>query len=299
MAPAKYPGARASASRAWQCGLINLRGMNQMNTLIKAAIAGALSLGATGAFAATGQPWSNSSDLILVVENASTHAAYALDTGITLNSVLPTGSLVSNATLNTSLAGINDAISASPALQSFLAANPAAGDAWTLEGGQWNGGGSASATNSNTKAPGAAKAVFTSDNGTVNNTNVTTKTLGNMQSFLNGLNTDIIAGGGLNGLESASETSSATGSLSADARYGFWTNMDFSSLGSAAIQLFGFSGNNTTGKLQSYILGTATLDANGNLTIKGSATPLPAAVWLLGSGLLGLFGVSRRRATAV
>ena len=270
-----------------------------MNTLMKAAIAGALSLSATGAFAATGLPWSNSSDLILVVENTTSHAAYALDTGISLNSLLPTGSLVSGAVLNTSLAGINQTINESPALQSFLASNPTSGDAWTLVGGQYNGGGSASATNSNTKAAGAAKAVFTSDNGTNNNANVT-QGLSPLQQVLNGLQGDLNTGGGLNGLESASETGSATGSATADARYGFWTNMDFSSLGNSAIQLFGFTGNGNTGRLQSYILGTATLGTNGNLMIKGNsaATPLPAAVWLLGSGLLGLFGVSRRRAVA-
>ena len=70
-----------------------------MLTLVKAAIAGVLSLGATSAFAAIGDPWSNTSDLILVVENATTHAAYALDTGISLNTLLPTGSLQTGAVL--------------------------------------------------------------------------------------------------------------------------------------------------------------------------------------------------------
>jgi hypothetical protein len=269
------------------------------------AIAGVLSLGASGAFAASlGAPWGNSSDLVLVVENATTHAAYALDTGVSLDSLLPTGSLVSGATLNTSLAGINKAISASPALQSFLASNPAAGDLWTLEGGQFAGGGSSSASNNNTKIPGAAKAVFTSANGTATNANVTTKVLANLINFENGINNDVtLSNGGLFPLSTSTETSAASVSAGiADSRYSFWTSLDFSSLGSTAMQLFGFSGNGTTGKLQSYILGTATLDTNGNLTIAGNAAspvPLPAAVWLFGSGLLGLFGVSRRRTASV
>jgi hypothetical protein len=277
-----------------------------MNSLVKVAIAGVLSLGASGAFAASlGAPWSNSSDLVLVVENASTHVAYALDTGVTLDSLLPTGSLVSGASLNTSLAGINKAISASPALQSFLSANPAAGDLWTLEGGQYAGNGSATATNSNSKAPGAAKAVFTSVNGTATNSNVLTKTLtGNLLPFENGLNSDVVQStGGLFPLTSASETSSGSVSVGAESRYGFWSSLDFASLGGTAMQMFGFSGNGNTGKLQSYILGSATLDTNGNLTITGNSTPppvpLPAAVWLFGSGLLGLFGVSRRRTASV
>lgn len=45
-------------------------------------------------------------------------------------------------------------------------------------------------------------------------------------------------------------------------------------------------------------LGTVTLAANGTLTFAAAApsVPLPAALWLFGSGLLGLAGVARRRA---
>lgn len=277
-----------------------------MNSLVKVAVAGVLSLGASGAFASSlGAPWSNSSDLVLVVENASTHVAYALDTGVTLDSLLPTGSLVSGASLNTSIAGINKAISASPTLQSFLTANPASGDLWTLEGGQYNGNGSAAATNTNLKTPGSGKAVFTSANGTATNANVLNKTLPNLKDFENGLNADVTqTTGGLFPLTLTSETAAGSVSAGAEARYGFWSSLDFASLGSSAMQLFGFSGNGNTGKLQSYILGTATLDTNGNLTIAGNGAPpppvpLPAAVWLFGSGLLGLFGVSRRRTASV
>jgi hypothetical protein len=276
-----------------------------MNSLVKVAIAGVLSLGASGAFAASlSAPWTGSSDLVLVVENATTHTAYALDTGVSLDSLLPTGSLVSGATLDTSISALNKSISASPALQSFLAANPASGDLWTLEGAQYAGGGSATSTNQNSKAPGAAKAVFTSANGTTTNQNVTTKVLLNLENVENGINNDVtLSNGGLFPLTTGSETSAGSVSAGAEERYAFWGNNDFASLGSTAMQLFGFTGNSGTGKLQSYILGTATLDASGNLTIAGNAipptVPLPAAVWLFGSGLLGLFGVSRRRNAAV
>jgi hypothetical protein len=37
------------------------------------------------------------------------------------------------------------------------------------------------------------------------------------------------------------------------------------------------------------------LDADGTLTYGAPAVPVPAAVWLMGSGLLGLVGVARRR----
>jgi len=37
----------------------------------------------------------------------------------------------------------------------------------------------------------------------------------------------------------------------------------------------------------------------GSATLSASAVPLPAAVWLFGSALMGLFGASRRKSTAV
>jgi hypothetical protein len=72
------------------------------------------------------------------------------------------------------------------------------------------------------------------------------------------------------------------------------------SVGTAS-QLFGFTGNATSGTLNSYILGSATLAADGTLAINAGTAPvpLPAAVWLFGSGLMGLVGVSRRRKAAV
>ncbi|MEO8133735.1 MAG: VPLPA-CTERM sorting domain-containing protein, partial [Betaproteobacteria bacterium] len=47
------------------------------------------------------------------------------------------------------------------------------------------------------------------------------------------------------------------------------------------------------------ILGTWSLASNGTLTWNATAAvvPVPAAVWLLGSGLLGLVGVGRRRSS--
>jgi hypothetical protein len=54
-------------------------------------------------------------------------------------------------------------------------------------------------------------------------------------------------------------------------------------------------------KARDYLVGVFTMDAAGNLSFTSAGTgavPLPAAVWLFGSGLLGLAGVGRRKRVA-
>jgi len=47
------------------------------------------------------------------------------------------------------------------------------------------------------------------------------------------------------------------------------------------------------------IIGTLAGTSFGTVTTTVSSVPLPAAVWLFGSALVGLFGASRRKSTAV
>jgi hypothetical protein len=284
-----------------------------MNNLVKTAVAGALALAATNSFA-IGIPSSNSSDLVLYVDaltsSGSSAGVYALDTGVSLSSLMP-GPYVSGAANSTAFAGISKTVSASPTLTSFLGSHPGDSFGWTLEGGQYNNpffssGSPSSASNDNSVAPGSALAIFTSQALTTAQPKVSTAGTVALQDFLNGINNDI-SSGGLTALKTATETASGTESLGAPNKYGFFGGADLASVGSTAMTLFGFTGNGVNGgTLQSYILGSATLGADGTLQINPnsggggttSTVPLPAAVWLFGSGLMGLAGVSRRRKAA-
>jgi hypothetical protein len=272
-----------------------------MNMVVKSAVAAALGLGATSAFS-LGLPATNSSDLILVVENLTTQATYALDTGILINNVLPTASVTAGTILGTSIPGLSQTITPTAALTSFLASNPASGDSWTIEAGQYNGGGVNTATASNIHVIGAAKAIFTSNLGTQNNGVVQGFNLNALVNYENGINNDLNTGASLNPLLTGTEvTGTGLYGTNAQQKYQLIGAPDMSTVGTAA-QLFGFTGNNTSGTLNSYVMGSAILGTDGTLTFSAnptSAVPLPAAVWLFGSGLMGLVGVSRRRKAAV
>jgi len=240
-----------------------------MNMIVKSAVAGALALAGSSAFA-VGLPWSNSSDMILLVENTTTGASYALDTGITLNALLPTASLVTGAKLSTALAGVNTTIAESSTLQSFLASNPAGGDGWELIGGQYNGG-TSPASVVNTRLPGQGKAAYSS---TIT-ANQGTHNLGNLNTILNGLQTDLGVGGTLAALTTAKESTGTSFAPNAPTKYNTVPGDALGALGTAQT-FYGFTGNSTTGALESYLLGSATLGTNGQLTITGNAAaPTP------------------------
>jgi hypothetical protein len=288
-----------------------------MNLVLKSAVAGALALGATGAFAAgVGIPSSNNSDVILYVDAYSTGATpvstgvYALDTGISLSSLLP-GPYVTSANNSTVFSAPSTTIAASTALQGFMSSHAGNTFQWTVMGGQYFGAKNPTShapNTTNTTTPGAALVVFSS--GFLSHAGSPVKTTATqmvMNTFLSNYGGDLGPNGGLKGL--TPETGGAkeiigTESISTPSHYTWTTGPDLAIAGDPTkVDLFGFTGNNNGSLVQQYMLGSAAFSANGTLTISGNTTtspvPLPAAVWLFGSGLMGLVGVSRRRKTTV
>jgi hypothetical protein len=125
-----------------------------------------------------------------------------------------------------------------------------------------------------------------------------------------GLNTDLgtvnTNSGGASSVEGASPASSGVWDYTNPSGLSFWDGAGIGNYNVAqtstttgvTAQLFYVTGGGTiASKVSTVKEGTAFLSASG-LVLTGAPVPLPPAVWLLGSGLLGLAGVARRKAKA-
>jgi len=280
-----------------------------MKTLIRFAVAGALMAGFATA-QAQNLPSSGNSDLWVFVSDATAKTTFAEDTGLSLSSLLPTASLVSGANLNTSIAA-NFSVAATSTLTSYINAANSAGHTltWAVYGAQFPG----SVSGTGYKKPGGFISIF-DDLGSVGSNiaqgllSPTLQTMGNgIESDLTYVKASYTAGGKVynwaDGSTGANVWGPTTGGNGGSTDL-FGTEFDQAGIALGTTNtLYGLTGNGNPGQVQSYILGTdVTVTADGTLKVGGGTgptVPLPAAVWLFGSGLLGLFGVGRRRAAAV
>jgi hypothetical protein len=272
-----------------------------MNPILKASIAAAMTLGAVSAHAAFAVPSSSSAgDLILFADvvnsNGAVVGSYAGDTGIT---VLGTqAAIAANQT-----ASMNDGTGN---LASLLALDTGTNKlVWSIQGG-----GQLSGADGELADAGAGQFVTTAAN---NNTGQmgarpsgVLDTWENLIKTTQTLNTNAGGASSVFGPATASAGVFDSTTISSNPSNWYLTGgaTGVSGLGTAW-NLYGVTGTanpNTgvSGPVALSLLGTATLTANG-VTFAPEATttvPLPAAIWLLGSGLLGLAGVGRRKAVA-
>jgi hypothetical protein len=267
-------------------------------------VAGA-ALAATAANAATiiNVPATNGgSDLVLFVSDPTSGQYFAEDLGVTMTSLVSQSQVISDGVLTSPKTFTVPTLSGGAALSSFLA-----GIAGDVAAGDVSYSIMAADDFSSTETAGASRALVTSVNnyGQSPLTPVNTFTNGSVHSFAAGAKTffaDI-------------NNNYAGGNTSASYGWGVGTGATLApnsfisaSLGNGALigtqqtmYIFGINGSGVASVSNVYVGATIDLSANGTITVtNGSATPvpLPAAVWLLGSGLLGLVGVGRRRRAA-
>jgi hypothetical protein len=266
-----------------------------MKLAIKAAVTGAVMLAATAANAANVTP----GDVILYVTNAAQTSFYIEDLGVTMDQVLSQSTIVAGAGVATktspgSFVLGSNLTGSQPNLSSFLSSNP--GSSWTLLSSETPGPGNQTGNKTffATFAPGdnqtaliANQAGETSASvGTISGTNAIQgfQTEINLLTYSNNVNTTEGWGGGGRGVAAA-------------ITFGF--NVPNGATVGTAQNLFAFSTNGTAptpGPIEFMSQNTITLGTDGSLSVSPiSSVPLPAAVWLFTSGLLGLAGIGRRR----
>ena len=272
------------------------------NILIGLAVAAALTGGVANA--AITMPGNNVGEVIELVVDNNNGNVYARGTQISFNTVLP--SVLSTTAYNASTPPVATGftftpIAADPHLQTFLAQNGGHDSfSYALLSGGVNLGGGTPALGSN--KPGGNVIEFTSLN-TLAAGNLTALSGTAISSAVGSLQGDLptmngIIGGNAGDGTSADISTQFNGNTSPMFQlYGNNTPI-LANLGQN-MNLYAMTGNSSAAAFgQVYTAGLLTITPTGTLEAAGAPVPLPAAIWLLGSGLLGLAGIGRRRLSA-
>jgi hypothetical protein len=289
----------------------NLREIHQMKTAMKTAIAlaGAALVGGTAqAQIVTNTPLSaGGSDLELFVTDFTTNTYFVQDLGNPLNSIYSKSQVQTDGVLTSDgqfslpssingsdalLAGFLSGKSSDNVQYSILAADHTntgvtlgaqrglLSSLQDLTGGNPIGSQSPNFTNANVST-------FS------NNVSTFTKFINNNYGSSN---TSTLSGWG----DTSAEGITSDGKLAPIS----WISQSLSNgaaIGTAQkLYMFATNGSGLSGLANVYVGGTIDISSAGviSYTAPTSPVPLPAAVWLLGSGLLGLIGVGRRRSVA-
>lgn len=284
-----------------------------MKTAIKTAIQIALAGAALVGGVAQAQIITNTatttggSDLVLLVSDLTSNTFFAQDLGNPLDSLYSKSKVISDGVLTTDgQFGLPSSISGHDALLATFLASTAAGDnvQYTLM--------AADHTSTNTNL-GSQRGLFSSTidlsggnpigSQSPNFTNANVNTFSNnfstfaknINSQYGSSNTSTIFGWG-------DQRTSGTTFDGKNAPLSWISTLvgNGAAVGTAQkLFMFATNGSGLSGLANVYLGGTFNVSAAGDISYTAtSPVPLPAAVWLFGSGLLGLIGVGRRRNVA-
>jgi hypothetical protein len=253
-------------------------------------------LGASSAFASIDLPSTpgGNGELVLLVTDTATGNSYAKDLGIHLNDILGDGAVASTpgGLLNYVLPSFN--LTGDANFQSLISSALPANVVWGVMGADAVG---------NNLAANPQRVVQTAGIGASGpNNNSVKSNAADINAYFGSLNGNLGANASVvgTGLSGGMYGISGTGGVAAQT--GFTGGIATAGFLGETLGFYYFATSNTSGTATGggnnlakvYNLANLTLTAAG-LSAVTTEVPLPAAVWLFGSGLLGMAGVGRRR----
>jgi hypothetical protein len=280
-----------------------------MKIAITLALAGAAASGAAQAQLIANTPaTAGGSDLVLFVSDLTTGAYFIQDLGNPLDSIYSQAKVVSDGVLTspghfttptTGVAGPDAALATflgglntgSDNIQYSFIASDATSTAFKLGAQRFL---TTSTLDLSGGNPIGSQTAFSNS--------LTSQAGSNFASFVSWINANCLTGNTCaSGWGDSSALGQTSGGKGAPTSWVSASYMNGASLGTAStMYLLATSGGGASPVSNSYIGGMVDVSAAGVISVTngGPAVPLPAAVWLFGSGLLGLLGVGRRTPVA-
>ena len=274
-----------------------------MKTVIKSVlVASALVAGAANA--AIVAPSNGASDLILFVtanNGTANDNFYVFDTGVSLDTAFAKSNVASGDGVDTTKFDTftGSTINTGPNLASFISSHSSETLTWALMAADpvFSGIGNVPFTIGNFRFLFSSSTYAPTTTSGINNTNLKTAVTGaqSTKAFFNSINAATYT----NDASTSVGFGDATGTSGLNAPIAFALNKAVGAAVGTGQSLFVTASSTATTAATSAVYlnsRTFTLNSNGTLTVTGGSTvPVPGALWLLGSGLLGLVGISRRR----
>jgi hypothetical protein len=278
-----------------------------MNVVLKAAVVAAIFGSAAASANTLVDPGTTGTqtggDLVLLVTDnkGGTLTFYTYDTGTPLDSVITVAGVASlqptttpiKQTAATGTLAFSTIVNVGPNLAAFLNSDPTKSDfIWQIFAGD------TATQGGNTK--GSGRLLFSSSAPSITTQPTSSVLINTGGGNVLGMVTNV------NGATQTNDTNTSfgyndTSTPGQAATSGYYNSgvVSGAALGSAqTLYVLAGSGLSSRGANIFATTGTFTLGTDGTLTFSGGSpppVPIPAAIWLLGSGLLGLVGVSRRR----